>query len=286
MSAWPRPPFTSLLAPVVRERRHRSPSLSLPPPPFSLQVSRKYEDDFSTFHDHDHWPGVTLALLRGGCCAVLWHGNHAALDRAGGYGGPDSSTVAVFLHRFKWLGTAWLLAFPLVVLVGAPLCPHTLRHLAVTVWSVGLQSAALAAMLTLFLGLGASGQAFLKVSAGSAASCVVVLLVFLTPSRPARRSLTLRRTIVSPALNCACPRLSCPRRAPSRAWGTSQISARTERSAVAAPRTLSRGPWARRAPRSRERCAAKSLSISCPLRTLQLRRRFLGVALRWSALAR
>ena len=34
-------------------------------------VGRRYEADFSSFHDHDHWPGAVLMLLRAAVCAVV-----------------------------------------------------------------------------------------------------------------------------------------------------------------------------------------------------------------------
>ena len=47
--------------------------------------SRGYEDDFSSYHDHDHWPGKLLMLLRTCVCGVLWAGAWETIKKAGGY---------------------------------------------------------------------------------------------------------------------------------------------------------------------------------------------------------
>ena len=75
---------------------------------------------------------------------------------------------ARFLMRFLVVGGIWLLAFPLTVLVVAPRFPPYHRHCIVSALAVLLQSGALCGMLTLFLGLGTHGKAFIKASTISA----------------------------------------------------------------------------------------------------------------------
>ena len=130
-------------------------------------VGRRYEADFSSFHDHDHWPGAVLMLLRAAVCAVVWRG---AL-RAGGFGaggGVDGDgghkPAAKFLRYFALVGSAWLLAFPWTCLVIAPRFPEARRHFVVTASALLLQSLALCALLMCFLGVGDAGRAFLKIS--------------------------------------------------------------------------------------------------------------------------
>ena len=132
--------------------------------PFQLfleVVSRRYEDDFSTFHDHDHWPGKLNMVLRIGAACVLLNGCRSALHRAGGYG-TDMTAAGLFIFRFAVLGTIWLLSFPLEVFVIAPSVSVTMQHASVTSASLFCQSTALTALVSLFLGLGKVGKDFVQ----------------------------------------------------------------------------------------------------------------------------
>jgi hypothetical protein len=100
--------------------------------------------------------------IRCGVAALLALGTRAALARQGGYAA--SPAQAAYLVRFAVLGGLWLLAFPFTVLVVAPRMAPYHRHGVVTGAALLLQSAALVAMLSLFLGLGAHGREFFKQS--------------------------------------------------------------------------------------------------------------------------
>ena len=51
---------------------------------FGLELlSRRYEEDFSSFHDHDHWPGKLLMLMRAACCALVFSGTRKAVKKLG-----------------------------------------------------------------------------------------------------------------------------------------------------------------------------------------------------------
>ena len=134
-------------------------------------VSRRYEDDFSTFHDHDHWPGKVHVVLRVFSAAALAWGASQARHRSLGFGGGDSlggteagAGSSALLSRFAVLGAVWLLSFPIVVLGVTPWLPATRQHLCVTAATLLCQGVALAAMLTLFLGVGTAGQSFVRAS--------------------------------------------------------------------------------------------------------------------------
>jgi hypothetical protein len=133
-------------------------------------VSRKYEDDFSTFHDHDHWPGQVHVALRLAAAGVVAKGARGAWRRSQGdlsdaLGGSEAGAgSSALLVRFAALGAAWLLSFPVVVLGVAPLLPPTHRHCCVTAATLLCQGSALAAMLTLFLGVGSAGQSYVRAS--------------------------------------------------------------------------------------------------------------------------
>lgn len=162
-----------------------------------VPLSNPTQDDFATFHDHDHWPGQVLMLLRLAAAVLLVHGSKDAIQKAGGWdsggsggggmitpnrsgiaglkkkvsdfvgllkGSSGAPAAAVFLARFAAVGTVWLLSFPATVLLLAPSVQPFRRHAVVTGGALLLQTVALSAMMVLFLGLGSPGKAFLKAS--------------------------------------------------------------------------------------------------------------------------
>ncbi len=86
-------------------------------------ASRRFTDDFSAFHDHAHWPGYCLVLLRLCVAAVFYVGGRSASRLAESQ---DRST-AKFLKRLDVVGLTWLLAFPFLVCTAWILTPMT-RH--------------------------------------------------------------------------------------------------------------------------------------------------------------
>jgi hypothetical protein len=98
-------------------------------------MGRKYHDEFSQFHDHEHWPGKCILVLR----VVLWvifiFGAYTTYSGCKGELRASMVNVALF-------GSVWLLAFPLSVVI-ADMLPPRLRHRVVEVGSVGLQIVAL-----------------------------------------------------------------------------------------------------------------------------------------------
>jgi hypothetical protein len=122
-------------------------------------LSRRYEEDFSSFHDHDHFPGYLLMLLRVVCCGLTVAGTRRALKRNQG----DSRTTK-FLTTFTIAASVWLLTFPFTVVFIAPMFSHYQRHCVVECSAIMLQSVALVGLLSIFLGVGEPGRAFLKAS--------------------------------------------------------------------------------------------------------------------------
>ena len=67
-------------------------------------LGRRYQEDFSSFHDHDHWPGKLLMLLRCACCGAVAVGTKRALKKVGGTNDASAST---FLKRFFCAACVW-----------------------------------------------------------------------------------------------------------------------------------------------------------------------------------
>eukprot|EP00968_Pinguiococcus_pyrenoidosus_P026292 scaffold7067_cov245-Pinguiococcus_pyrenoidosus.AAC.5 len=42
-------------------------------------MGRGYEDDFNSFHDHDHWPGFAIMAMRIGFAVMCWVGSSRTL---------------------------------------------------------------------------------------------------------------------------------------------------------------------------------------------------------------
>jgi hypothetical protein len=101
------------------------------------------EDLFHQFHDHEHWPGHALVVMR----LLLW-----MVFLAGGWatkiGARGSATVSTFLKALAVVGSAWMLAFPLAVFT-AGWVPPTRRHAYISVGSLWLQASALMGLAVL-----------------------------------------------------------------------------------------------------------------------------------------
>ena len=74
-------------------------------------MSRRYNEDFEAFHDHDHWPGYALVFMR---CAfamlfIVAGGSTYATAKS------QDRALATFIRNLLAIGTIWLLAFPFVI---------------------------------------------------------------------------------------------------------------------------------------------------------------------------
>eukprot|EP00667_Euglena_gracilis_P011494 EG_transcript_11731 len=107
-------------------------------------LGRQYEDDFTQFHDYEHNPGYGLLALRVLSCVAFWIGTMGTIRSS------RNADVASFLGRLTFIGTAWFLAFPILVISTSFMAPYN-RHAVVAGGSIVLQSAALALFLKLFL---------------------------------------------------------------------------------------------------------------------------------------
>lgn len=101
-------------------------------------ASRQYSDSFRAFHDHEHWPGYFLVLLRLGLLVMFLVGGKVTIGAAE----MRDPEAAVFLKKLRNLGGAWLAAFPVLVMT-AWCAPPAGRHRYVTGGLAVLQSAAL-----------------------------------------------------------------------------------------------------------------------------------------------
>lgn len=105
---------------------------------------REGDADFAQYHDHEHWPGKALMLLR----VVMW-----VIFVGGGYytrkGATGNQDAYAFLVRLALAGSLWLLAFPLSVLFAAGWLPNWRRHAFVSIMSLLCQAIGLVALLFL-----------------------------------------------------------------------------------------------------------------------------------------
>jgi len=122
---------------------------------FLEMASRGYTEDFSGFHDHEHWPGYCLVLLRLVLAGLFAVGGRTALQAAE----MQDADAAKFLRRLRKVGAVWMLAFPGLVMT-AWLLPALWRHRYVTGGLAVLQSAALLGLAYITL----MSEAFLSVS--------------------------------------------------------------------------------------------------------------------------
>jgi len=117
-------------------------------------LGRQYHDEFSQFHDHEHWPGRCILFLR----LVLW-----CMFVTGAYMTYSSCKKQTDLRKsmlnLALFGSIWLLAFPVSVLFADMLAPR-FRHRVVYIGSVLLQTVALHYLV--YLGL--FSKTFTKVS--------------------------------------------------------------------------------------------------------------------------
>jgi hypothetical protein len=122
----------------------------------SLEIaSRSYADDFNGFHDHEHWPGYGLVFLRLVCLVIFLAGGRAALGAAE----RNDPEAARFLRDLRKIGSAWLAAFPFLVMT-AWCAPPLVRHRYVAGGCATLQSVGLIGLGFLCL----ASERFLAVS--------------------------------------------------------------------------------------------------------------------------
>ena len=101
-------------------------------------ASRRFTDDFSAFHDHEHWPGYCLVALRLCLLVLFLVGGNAAIAAAES----RDPEAAAFLKKLRTVGGAWLAAFPFLVCT-AWCAPPYFRHRYVVGGLALLQSAAI-----------------------------------------------------------------------------------------------------------------------------------------------
>ena len=75
-------------------------------------MGRRYHDEFSQFHDHEHWPGKCILALRVMLWVIFLGG--ALMSHNGCKKGSGLRSSMVSLAAF---GSVWLLAFPVTVVV-------------------------------------------------------------------------------------------------------------------------------------------------------------------------
>eukprot|EP00750_Incisomonas_marina_P028639 INCI6799.4.p1 GENE.INCI6799.4~~INCI6799.4.p1 ORF type:complete len:334 (-),score=49.00 INCI6799.4:349-1308(-) len=95
-------------------------------------LGRNFEDDFNQFHDHEHWPGYTLMLMRVGLALLFAAGivRSRASEAAA-----STNDVSKFYLQLGLSGVCWFVAFPLCVYCASFVAPHK-RHRVVTVGAI------------------------------------------------------------------------------------------------------------------------------------------------------
>jgi len=109
-------------------------------------VGRSYEDDFNSFHDHEHWPGYTLMLLRTAFGIFFYlFVSRTLKDPA-----VTDEKIKSFLKVLLAAGLIYFWAFPVLVAVSS-WWPAYQRHTIVTTGSIVAQATALSMMMFTFL---------------------------------------------------------------------------------------------------------------------------------------
>jgi len=115
---------------------------------FSLELAgRAYEDDFSQFHDHEHWPGYVLMLMRFSLAGLFAYGVRSTKQQALK---TSEEEISKFFLKLQLTGCAWFLAFPVTVVLASVAAPYR-RHGIVTIGAIVTQVGALAYLQFMFL---------------------------------------------------------------------------------------------------------------------------------------
>eukprot|EP00656_Telonema_subtile_P049399 TRINITY_DN6132_c0_g1_i3.p1 TRINITY_DN6132_c0_g1~~TRINITY_DN6132_c0_g1_i3.p1 ORF type:complete len:148 (+),score=33.00 TRINITY_DN6132_c0_g1_i3:594-1037(+) len=115
---------------------------------FVLELSgRAYEDDFNQFHDHEHWPGYVLMLMRISLGILFAYGIH--LTQASTIKGAEIEMTR-FFSKLRLTGLVWFLAFPVTVFLSSVAAPYQ-RHRIVTIGAITTQVGALGYLMVMLL---------------------------------------------------------------------------------------------------------------------------------------
>lgn len=116
---------------------------------------RKYEEDFASFHDHEHWPGMCLMAMRIALGIIFQLGVFNTLRKDT----LEDKNIIDFLKSLRIWGSIYFFSFPILVMASRFLAPYK-RHAFVTGVSIASQSMALLAMMRTF----ATESFYLKIS--------------------------------------------------------------------------------------------------------------------------
>ena len=100
-------------------------------------LGRQYHDEFSQFHDHEHWPGKCILLVRVALWLTFITGAFMTYS-----GCKKQSELRKSMKNIALFGSIWLLAFPVSVVIAEMMAPRW-RHRFVYTSSVLLQLIAL-----------------------------------------------------------------------------------------------------------------------------------------------
>jgi len=115
---------------------------------FSLELAgRLYEDDFSQFHDHEHWPGYMLMVMRIALAVLFLYGIHLTKQNTKQ---AAEEEMTRFFKKLAITGSLWFLAFPATVFLSSVAPPYR-RHGIVTIGAITTQVSALGYLMFMFL---------------------------------------------------------------------------------------------------------------------------------------
>jgi hypothetical protein len=115
---------------------------------FTLELAgRAYEDDFNQFHDHEHWPGYILMVMRICLAGLFTYGIY--LTKASTVKNQEEEMTR-FFRKLQFTGSLWFLAFPMTVFLSSIAAPYR-RHGIVTIGAITTQVGALGYLMFMFL---------------------------------------------------------------------------------------------------------------------------------------
>jgi len=115
---------------------------------FSLELAgRMYEDDFNQFHDHEHWPGYLLMILRVLLAGLFTYGIWLTKKNTAKN---SEEEMTRFFRKLQLTGSLWFLAFPITVFLSSIAQPYH-RHGIVTIGAITTQVGAIGYLMFMFL---------------------------------------------------------------------------------------------------------------------------------------
>jgi len=111
-------------------------------------IGRIADEEHSKFHDYETIPGWIVIFFRFVFFAIFIYFARSTIDKE--EKGSNKEDRLVFMRRFLLLGSIYLLAFPVVVIISSAVVASYVRHKVVTIGSLTLQVTAAIILTYLF----------------------------------------------------------------------------------------------------------------------------------------